>query len=396
MTPIAADIYKAGQLAATLARGSDGTRFQYLDDYIEPGNRPVATSLPLTGEPLILAGGAVPPFFAGLLPEGRRLTALRRTIKTSADDEFSLLLAIGSDTIGDVQVVPQGQPPHPARPLVDVPADLTTFSFSDAVLGATGIDRRGLPGVQEKVSGRMINVPAYAHGEDIILKLAPAEFPHVIENEAYFLSVAEAVGVPTVRWQVLEDRDGVRALAIRRFDRIIEGGGTLRLAFEDASQVMKRWPADKYNVTLEEAVNSLLSLTPARAPAALALFRQVVFALLTGNGDQHAKNLAVLATAGGEWRVSPAYDLPSTLPYGDDTTALQMGGSAQPFSRKKVLAFAEDIGLPTRSAERALDTMLERIAPHLTEAQLSRVPFVKPLVRRLARSLAYRHRQLSA
>ena len=43
-----------------------------------------------------------------LLPEGRRLGALRRAVKTSADDELSLLLAVGADAIGDVQVVPSG------------------------------------------------------------------------------------------------------------------------------------------------------------------------------------------------------------------------------------------------------------------------------------------------
>lgn len=393
--PQEADVYKAGVLAATLTRGQDGTRFRYLDDYLRAGGRPVATSLPLSDGAVTLTGGAVPPFFAGLLPEGRRLTALRRAIKTSADDELSLLLAVGSDTIGDVQVMPKGEPPIPAAPLLQLPANLTTFSFSEALREAAGIDRRGLPGAQEKVSGRMINVPAYARGEDIILKLAPEEYPHVVENEAYFLEVAQAVGVETVRWQMLEDREGAKALAVRRFDRIFGGRQTIRLAFEDAAQVLKIWPADKYNVTLDAVADALLSLTPARPVAALALFRQVVFAVLTGNGDQHAKNLAVLATPSGERRISPAYDLPSTLPYGDETLALSFGGSDRPFSRKKILAFATAIGLPARSAEHALDQLLGRITPHLTEARLRSLPFKEPLVRKLARNLAYRHRQLS-
>lgn len=64
---------------------------------------PTACPWPLA--PVRTAAGAVPPYFAGLLPESRRLTALQRAIKTSADDEFSLLLAIGHDAIGDVQVV---------------------------------------------------------------------------------------------------------------------------------------------------------------------------------------------------------------------------------------------------------------------------------------------------
>ncbi len=54
------------------------------------------------------AAGALPPFFSGLLPAGRRLTALRSAVKTSADDELTLLLAVGADTIGDVQILPHG------------------------------------------------------------------------------------------------------------------------------------------------------------------------------------------------------------------------------------------------------------------------------------------------
>jgi len=59
----------------------------------------------MSAEPVVRPGGALPAYFAGLLPEGRRLSALRRAVKTSADDELSLLLAVGADAIGDVQVV---------------------------------------------------------------------------------------------------------------------------------------------------------------------------------------------------------------------------------------------------------------------------------------------------
>jgi serine/threonine-protein kinase HipA len=94
-----ADVYKAGRFAATLQRVNGGTEFSYLATYDGP---PVATTLPRTTDPFITPAGAVPAFFAGLLPEGRRFSSLQRAIKTSADDELSLLLAVGSDTIGDV------------------------------------------------------------------------------------------------------------------------------------------------------------------------------------------------------------------------------------------------------------------------------------------------------
>jgi HipA-like protein len=102
-----ADVYKAAALAARLARTPDGVLFSYVDGYDGP---PVATTLPQSAASVARPGGALPAYFAGLLPEGRRLGALRRAVKTSLDDELSLLLAVGSDTIGDVQVLPAGMP----------------------------------------------------------------------------------------------------------------------------------------------------------------------------------------------------------------------------------------------------------------------------------------------
>lgn len=98
-----ADVYKAGVPAGVLHRLPDRTEFHYLAEYLDSGKPLVAWSLPVRVEAFTAPAAAVPAFFAGLLPEGRRLTALRRTVGTSADDEFSMLLAVGSNTIGDVQ-----------------------------------------------------------------------------------------------------------------------------------------------------------------------------------------------------------------------------------------------------------------------------------------------------
>ena len=88
-----ADIYKRGVLAARLERHDGGTKFSYLPAYLQSGRPAVASSLPLSPEPVLSGAGAAPPYFTGLLPEGRRLNALRRSIKTSADDDLSLLIA---------------------------------------------------------------------------------------------------------------------------------------------------------------------------------------------------------------------------------------------------------------------------------------------------------------
>lgn len=392
----AADVYKKGVLAASLERTDGGVTFAYRADYLSASLPAVATSLPLRVEPITLPGGAVPPFFAGLLPEGRRLTALRRAVKTSADDELSLLLAVGSDTIGDVQIVPQGAPVIPAEPLLQIPDDLTDFSFSTELERSGIIDRVGIPGAQDKVSGRMINAPARHLGASLIVKLSPPEYPGVVENEAFFLGLAKTAGIQTVKWRVLEDGQGVKALAIDRFDRMVTGSTLTRLAFEDAAQVLGIWPADKYNVSLEVATGALTKLAAAPLVAARDLFQQVAFAVLTGNGDQHAKNLAVLATPSGEWRVSPAFDILSTVPYGDETLALTIDGSSSPFSRRTMLLLAASMGLPAAAAEKTMDEILARTEGPLGDIDSQQLPYSRETMRAFKRTLAYRRRQLRA
>ncbi len=91
-----ATVFKQGVPAATLARTDSGVRFDYLPEYAGPA---VATTLPVTDQTDERIGGAIPPFFAGLLPEGRRLSNVRRALKASPDDELSLLLAVGSEAL---------------------------------------------------------------------------------------------------------------------------------------------------------------------------------------------------------------------------------------------------------------------------------------------------------
>ena len=388
-----ADVLKAGVQAATLTRRPDGVEFAYRDDYLAGGGRAVATTLPQTDRPVRTQAGAVPPFFAGLLPEGRRLIGLRRAVKTSADDELSLLLAVGRDTIGDVQVVPEGEEPSPSEPLLQVDRDWSEIRLADVLAAAGVVDRVGLPGVQDKVSAGMISVPVGRAADRYILKVDPPEYAHVVENEAFFLDLARKVRIESARATVVADADGRTGLLVRRFDRIAnEAGATMSLASEDACQVLGRWPADKYNLTTEEVVAALSDHCPARVVAVRRLYQQICFAWLTGNGDVHAKNLSILQTSEGEWRVAPAYDLPSTVPYGDSSLALPIQGRTRGVSRRYLLAFAAAVGLPERAAERVLDELLGRLADLEARLRSGTLPFPQKVVADLVAELRHRRR----
>jgi serine/threonine-protein kinase HipA len=395
-TVVAADVFKAERRAATLRRTIGGVEFAYLESYLGAGGAPVATTLPLSEQVITTNAGAVPPFFAGLLPEGRRLSGLRRALKTSADDELSLLLAVGGDPVGDVRIVPAGATPAAVDPLVQVTKDWAEVRFSDLLEESGVIDPVALPGVQDKASARMISVPLRRAGERFLLKIDPPEYPHVVLNEAFFMHHAELARLEVAAATVVHDADGRRGLLVRRFDRVAQSDGTtVSVACEDACQVLGRWPADKYSLSYEQVVAALADRCAARPVALQALFRQLCFAWLTGNGDVHAKNLSILATTDGEWRVSPAYDLPSTVPYGDLSLALTLGSRVRGLSRNHFLDFASAVGLPSRAAVRTLDDVVERtesIADHLHEGAL---PFSQKITADLIAELRHRQRNLS-
>jgi serine/threonine-protein kinase HipA len=389
----AADVFKQGRLAARLIRDHGTVRFEYDPQYLCAGGPAVATTLPLTEEPVVTARGAVPTYFAGLLPEGRRLSGLRRAVKTSADDDLTLLLAVGLDPVGDVQIVPAGQHPTPAEPLIRVDRTFEEVTFSEILEAAGVIDPVALAGVQDKASARMISVPVGHAAKRFILKVDPPEFPHVVDNEAYFIRRAARAHFPVVGARTVHDVTGRPGLLVERFDRVNGPDGQLvALAVEDGAQVLGLYPGDKYRISAEEVVGALSGACAARALAARDIFRQLCFAWLTGNGDVHAKNISILATPAGEWRVSPAYDLPSTLPYRDHTLALTMLGRHDGLSRSSLLAFADAVGVPARAAERALDDVLAATESIPDELEAGALPFAAQITRPWVRSLRNRRR----
>jgi len=390
---VRADVYKAGGLAAHLTRTDGGVEFSYTSDWLRNAGRAVATTLPVGAEPVVTTGGAVPAFFVGLLPEGRRLTALRRSVKTSADDDLSLLLAVGSDPVGDVQIVPADAAPTRVDAHLQVGA-FHEIRFADVLAEVdVVVDRTALAGVQDKVSLAMINVPVTMGGSSWILKLDPPEFRHLVTNEAFFLRCAVRSRITAVGGILQVDADGRRGLALARFDRSGAGDELETYAVEDGCQVRGRYPAAKYVGSLEEVLGALVRVCAAPRPAALEFLRQATFAYLTGNGDAHAKNFSVLADAQGRFGPAPAYDLPSSYPYGDTTLALSVDGARDGnLTGARFRALGAALGLPERAAARAVTETAQAADAWLDE--IDDLPFDPGINRKLKRVIQYRQRLL--
>ncbi|NUP74045.1 MAG: type II toxin-antitoxin system HipA family toxin [Sinomonas sp.] len=397
-----ADVYKGGVLAARLERAEGGTRFSYLPAYLMSGNEPVASTLPLSPRPVDTPAGAVPPFFTGLLPEGRRLASLRRAVKTSADDELGLLMAAGGDPVGDVQIVPHGEPILGEEHAVELDARRPP-DFAALVDDPTLVDPKALAGVQDKVSAGMISLPAAQAGRRYILKLNAPEFPHVVENEYLVYRYAARLRLPVSSVRLVHDVAGRAGLLVERFDRPARRPGeqpqaaASRLAVEDGSQLLGLYPADKYNVSYEELCRTVAAHCSAELPALRNLALQGAFAWLVGNGDLHAKNVSVVRglAAPGEWTVAPVYDIPSPVPYGDKSLALPVGGKRTGLSRRHYLAWARALGLPARAAVGVVDTALRASGPLIAALEADdggASPFAPAQTRAWVKELKHRRR----
>ena len=390
-----ADVYKQGVLAARIERHDGGTKFSYLLRYLESGGPAVATTLPLTNEAVFTPSGAVPPYFTGLLPEGRRLNSLRRAVKASADDELALLMGAGGDAVGDVQTVPHREPPTEGGSAVVLDSKLP-LDF-DALLGDSGlIDPVALAGVQDKLSAGMISLPVAQAGKRFILKLNAPEFPFVVENEFLMFRYARKLRIPVSTVQLVHDVGGRAGLLVERFDRLTGADGTaLRLAVEDGAQVLGLYPADKYSVPFGEVCLALAAHCSAPLPALRNLAIQLAFAWLSGNGDLHAKNVSIVQSPQGEYTIAPVYDIPSTVVYGDKTLALGIGGKKSGISRKHFLAWAAKLGLTERAAEGVLGLALRASGPLIAELDAGASPFGPVQTRDWVKELKHRRRLMS-
>ncbi|MGH8998974.1 MAG: type II toxin-antitoxin system HipA family toxin, partial [Acidimicrobiia bacterium] len=106
--------------------------------------------------------------------------------------------------------------------------------------------------------------------------------------------------------------------------------------------------------------------------------------------------ISVVTGPDGERRVGPAYDLPSTVPYGDRSLALPLAGKLKGLSRARLLRFAAAIGLPEKAAGRMLDATLSATAGVVDDLLAGALPFDGTTIKSMISELRFRRRQLTA
>ncbi len=342
---------KDGLQVGTLQRTPKGCRFFYTEQFLRSTEPSIALHLPKKSEGMNVEGIAnLPTYFAGLLPEGLMFKAIQRQIGSAADDLFAMLAATGTDTAGDIDVqIPGVANQKPILNIEDA-REIIGALLKDGKL--RGEPLSAIAGAQPKLSiGQLIRS---SRNSRYIIKFDPPEYPHLSANEHALMRLARRCKIE-VADTTLRDQ----ALVVTRFDRVYDPQSKqmTRVHVEDLLQVMDRFPNSKYAVEYGEILGAMNDLGVSKA-SLLSAVRLYVYSYIIGNGDLHAKNVSVVYDRdAGQWRISPAYDLLSTLPYGDPRMALALEDEAfGRFSIGDFLAFGGKFGL----AEKSVSDMIAR------------------------------------
>ena len=322
--------------AGTLTRDADrGVSFVVSENYLRDPYRPILSlgwhdirsdensqKRLANRRDKIALRGALPPWFAGLLPEGALRDLVLTEMGPGDHDQFDVITRLGGDLPGAVIVTPETENLKSAGPLrlerargltIAEPQGMIKFSLAGVQLKLTG-----------DLSGDRLTLSGQGASGRCIIKLPAKHYPGLPEAEFAAMQLAQAVGVDIAPCRLVP-RDivkdvpaeflayGENVLVVDRFDR---PAGGARVHIEDAGQVLGALDVYKYTMgTTDTVMNMVRRLsTDSRADLAEA-FRRVTVDVLVGNGDNHLKNWSFRFPKAGEIRLSPAYDIVPTILY---------------------------------------------------------------------------------
>ena len=349
----ALDAYLEGKHVGQFARNADGTTaFTYDGD---AAGAPISLSLPRDGS---WTKRAPENFLQNFLPDHAETRERMAAAYAAASvDTFDLLAKAGGDIAGGLVLLPEGQAPQSADPVLD-PARSGDIAARIAAIKRdpdSWADERtparfSLAGTQGKFALARIDEDWYWSNETVpsthILKPANPKLPGLEVAEAAALTLAADIGTAAPYASTFEAGDQT-SFIVERFDRATDGQIPRRLHAEDLAQSLGRNPDVKYGVTAVQVMSLLKQVDPS-SDLAYAFVRQLAFNVVIGNADAHAKNYSVLLRPGGV-ELAPLYDaVPVVLyPEFDQHLAMKIGGAqfARQVSRAHWRKLAEKTGL---------------------------------------------------
>jgi len=240
------------------------------------------------------------------------------------------------------------------------------------------VKRLSISGVQLKYSLRLhenVLQLAEKNGQYILkpIPTSPITFPdQAPENEHLTMQIAAQVfKIPTAANALIYYEGMQPAYLTRRFDIKPDGTKYQQEDFAQLSGSTKESNGEhyKYDGSYEDIGKLIRRYVAAYMPNLEIFYSVVLFNYLFSNGDAHMKNFSLIRTETGDYGLTAAYDLMSTVIHtpNEADTALDLfhGDIETPsykkygyFGRLHFLEFANRIGIMEIRAERILNEML--------------------------------------
>ena len=329
-------VYMNGEKVGLLSRRPSGKlNFHYDSSWLtSKSGRPVSLSMPLTDQ--TYAGDVVENFFDNLLPDSQPIrNRIQKEFGAGSTRGFDLLWHVGRDCVGALQLFPEDLQIDvksiKAEPLNDAAIAETLKNYRSLPLGMRKEKefRISVAGAQEKTAflklGGAWHLPLGITPTSHICKLPIGHIEHSnmdlrdsVENEWLCYAILKAYGLPVAKAKMMSF-EGTKALVVERFDRrwSTDESWLIRLPQEDMCQALNTPPALKYESDggpgIEQVMELLIGSNKSLEDRN-TFMAQVFLFWVMGAIDGHAKNFSIFLLPGGEFHLTPAYDVISAYP----------------------------------------------------------------------------------
>jgi len=151
--------------------------------------------------------------------------------------------------------------------------------------------------------------------------------------EKVYLDMAKMCGIDSVETKIIEDGH-LSHLAVKRFDR---EGNHKPLHIHTLAGMAHSNFKDKDTMSYDKYFRTILAVTK-NYESLEEGYKRMVFNVLSGNQDDHAKNHSFIMNKKGEWALSPAYDISPTFGYGHQ---MEINFKDKGVTHKDLLVMAE-------------------------------------------------------
>jgi len=299
--------------------------------------RPLSLSLPFTPGNQKIRGDEVKFYFDNLLPDSEGIrNRLAVKFGTGSTSPFDLLVELGRDCVGAIQLLKPDEEPTGIQQILSKPVNeaeiaeiLRNAVLSDGLLNKDEDNFRiSLAGAQEKTAllwhDEQWCVPLGATPTTHIFKLPLGLAGNIsanlnsVENEWLCSKILDGFGIPIAHCDLGKFEDQ-KVLIVERFDRTYSDDKTwiIRLPQEDFCQTSAISPLQKYQSDGGLSISDIMKILdgssePIRDKHTFFAV-QVIFWLLFAT-DGHAKNFSIKHTSRDTYEMTPIYDVLSFFP----------------------------------------------------------------------------------